>query len=86
MNVEYFLNYKNNTYFKEENIAFITLTNNGYLDYTNNCLKSLENCGFDKTPLVCYCVDNNSYNKLISNKIEAYYIDNIENRNENLLK
>ena len=86
MNVEYFLNYKNNNYFKEENIAFITLTNNGYLDYTNNCLKSLEKCGFDKTGLVCYCVDNNSYNKLISNKIEAYYIDNIENRNENLLK
>jgi GR25 family glycosyltransferase involved in LPS biosynthesis/molybdopterin-guanine dinucleotide biosynthesis protein A len=86
MNVEYFLNYKNNNYFKEENIAFITLTNNGYLDYTNNCLKSLEKCGFDKTSLVCYCVDNNSYNKLISNKIEAYYIDNIENRNENLLK
>ena len=37
-------------------IIFITLTNTGYIDYTLNCLKSLERVGFDKYPLHCYCI------------------------------
>ena len=36
-------------------IAFITLTNTGYIDYTLNCLKSLKNINFDHE-LHCYCI------------------------------
>jgi len=37
------------------NISFITLTNNGYLDYTLNCLKSVELAAI-KTKLKVYCI------------------------------
>lgn len=46
-----------------DNVAFITLTNTGYLDYTLNCLKSLELSGMTK-PLHCYCIGEEGYNIL----------------------
>ena len=45
------------------NVAFITLTNSGYIDYTLNCLKSLDMIEFPK-PLHCYCIGEEGYNKL----------------------
>ena len=44
-------------------VAFITLTNDGYIDYTLNCLKSLEKCGF-KGKLISYCMGSSCYNRL----------------------
>ena len=43
-------------------ISFITLTNNGYLDYTRNCIKSLEKIGVEG--LKVYCIDDECFNKL----------------------
>jgi len=47
----------------DPNIAFITLTNNGYIDYTLNCLKSLEKINSPVLP-VCYCVGEEAYKTL----------------------
>ncbi len=44
-------------------ISFITLTNNGYLDYTLNCYKSLKNINC-KIPLKTYAIGIDAYNKL----------------------
>ncbi len=44
-------------------VNFVTLTNNGYLDYTLNCLKSLELIDFQK-PLHCYAIDQECHNIL----------------------
>ena len=46
-------------------VKFITLTNNGYLDYTLNCLKSLELINF-KVPLHSYAIDQQCHNFLKS--------------------
>ena len=45
---------------------FITMTNNGYIDYTLNMLKSLEKIGLDQK-ILCVCIDIYSYEKLKSN-------------------
>ena len=45
-------------------IAFITLTNNGYIDYTLNCLKSLEKINSSVLP-VCYCVGEQAHKTLL---------------------
>lgn len=42
---------------------FVTLTNDGYLDYTLNCLESLKRVGF-KQSLHCYCLGEEAYNTL----------------------
>jgi hypothetical protein len=44
-------------------IAFITLTNNGYIDYTLNCLKSLEKINSSVLP-ICYCVGEYAHKTL----------------------
>jgi len=44
-------------------VKFITLTNNGYLDYTLNCLKSLEKIGFEGD-LHCYVIGEESHDTL----------------------
>ena len=46
-----------------ENISFITLTNKGYINFTRNCIKSLENINFPKI-LKVYCIDNECYDTL----------------------
>lgn len=43
-------------------LAFITLTNYGYLDYTKNLIKSLEKLNVEG--LKVYCLDNKSFNEL----------------------
>ena len=60
--------------------AFITLTNTGYIDYTLNCLKSLEKIGFDKS-LHCYCIGVEGYKKLIEKGYKTSLIDEEEHSN-----
>ena len=43
-------------------IGFITLTNSGYLEYTKNCIKSLEN--IEVEGLKVYCIDDKSFEEL----------------------
>ena len=50
-------------------VKFITLTNNGYIDYTLNCLKSLELIDFQENTLNCYAIGQDSYNIL---KLKGY--------------
>jgi len=59
-------------------ISFITLTNNGYLDYTLNCYKSLENINFD-IPLKSYAIGVNAYEKLNGLKKSVEQIHDEEN-------
>ena len=46
-----------------DNIAFITLTNDGYLDYTINCIESLKKIN-SNVNLKCYCVGEEGTNLL----------------------
>jgi len=59
--------------FVHNNIAFITLTNTGYIDYTLNCLKSLENICM-KTPLKSYCIGEEGYNILKNKNVLCEFI------------
>ena len=61
-------------------IGFITLTNTGYIDYTLNCLKSLENIDFKK-PLHCHCIGVDGYNILKDNGYESSLINDETYRN-----
>jgi hypothetical protein len=63
-----------------DNIAFITLTNNGYIDYTLNCLKSLEkiNCNI---PLVSYCIGKECFEELTNKGYKCKLIDDNVNTN-----
>lgn len=49
-----------------QSIKFITLTNNGYIDYTLNCLKSLELINFEKQ-LYCYSIGEECH-KILQSK------------------
>ena len=62
-----------------DSIKFITLTNNGYIDYTLNCLKSLELIDFQQ-PLHCYAIGEECYNTLQSKKYKSTLLksDDIE--------
>ena len=44
-------------------VAFVTLTNNGYMPFTINCIESLKLINSEQN-IECYCVDENCYNKL----------------------
>ena len=59
-------------------VRFITLTNNGYLDYTLNCLKSLELINFQE-PLHCYTLGKDSHDILQSQGYKSILLnsDNI---------
>lgn len=75
----------NNT--KIDNLAFITLTNDGYLELTLNCLASLKRFGLDKN-LICYCIGNKSYKTLKDMGYNSYLLDDnntnfVEFRNKN---
>ena len=48
---------------KYDDIAFITLTNTGYIDYTLNCLQSLNNINMEIT-LKSYCIGKKGYDIL----------------------
>jgi len=63
-------------------VAFITLTNSGYIDYTLNCLKSL-NMIKSKINLQCYCIGKAGYNVLIKEGYghTCYFLDDEINSN-----
>lgn len=46
-----------------KSLAFITLTNTGYIDYTRNCVRSLKKCGVSQ-PLKIFCVGKSGYDML----------------------
>lgn len=61
-------------------IAFITLTNTGYIPYTLNCLESLKRIGCDRLPH-CYCVGKEGYELLKSRGYETTLIDDEQHSN-----
>jgi hypothetical protein len=60
-----------------DNVKFITLTNDGYLDYTLNLIQSLERIGFPLSKLTCYCIGANSYRALLDCGINVERIDDL---------
>ena len=56
-------------------IKFITLTNNGYIDYTLNCLKSLEMINFSTNPLNCYVIGEEAHNILQLNEYNSFLLE-----------
>ena len=54
-------------------IAFITLTNNGYKELTENCIVSLKRLGIND--LKVYCIDNSSYDYLSLKYKNIYKMD-----------
>jgi hypothetical protein len=63
-----------------QDIAFITLTNDGYIEYTENCLKSLEKIN-SNVNLNCYCIGKKGYEYLNNKKYSCVLIDEEENSN-----
>ena len=61
-------------------IAFITLTNNGYIEYTENCLKSIEKLD-SNINLNCYCIGKTGQEYLINKGYNCSLIDEEENSN-----
>ena len=61
-------------------IAFITLTNSGYIEYTENCLKSLEKID-SNINLNCYCIGKEGYEYLNSKNYNCFLIDEEKNSN-----
>ena len=59
-------------------VAFITLTNTGYVEYTLNLLKSLENIKSSVLP-TCYCIGNEGHSKLISKGYQSTLINEEKN-------
>jgi hypothetical protein len=55
-------------------IAFITVTNAGYLIYTKNCLKSLKNSDSDIN-LKCYCIGKVAHNELKSGSVDVHFFN-----------
>ena len=67
---------------KRDNISIITMTNSGYLDFTRNCIKSLEKIGIFNL-LKVYCVDEKCYRELEEYKnvvlMDHVYGDSVNN-------
>jgi hypothetical protein len=61
-------------------IAFITLTNTGYIPYTLNCLESLKRIGCERLPH-CYCVGKEGYELLKNSGYETTLIDDEQHSN-----
>lgn len=62
-------------------VKFITITNDGYIDYTINCLKSLELINFKKD-LYCYSIGNKAHKILLSKGYKSELIEVEENNNQ----
>ena len=60
-----------------KSISFITLTNLGYIDYTLNCLRSLDDINFCKN-LKCYCIGQKVFDNLQSKNYQCILLDNSE--------
>lgn len=61
-------------------IAFITLTNSGYIEYTLNCIQSLINIRADVL-LHCYCIGRKGHDILLDNGFWSTSIDTELNSN-----
>jgi len=61
-------------------IAFVTLSTSGYIDFTLNCLKSLEKCKC-KHELITYCIGKKGCDILASHGYKSILIDEEENSN-----
>jgi hypothetical protein len=62
------------------NVAFITLTNTGYINYTLNCLQSLKQINMEKQ-LRVYCVGEEGYSILKNNNFLCELIHDTESSN-----
>lgn len=58
---------------QENDIAFISLTNKGYFDFTKNCYKSLEKCEADFT-FTSYVLDEETYNKFLNMQVPCQLV------------
>lgn len=65
---------------QDKKIAIISLANHGYLNFTKNCIKSLENIGLGGI-LKVYCADKDCYNELEKNYQNIEIIDGEYNKN-----
>lgn len=70
---------------KENKIAIITLANHGFLNFTNNCIKSLEKTGLGGVMKV-YCIDDKCYNELSSSYGNCCLIESEYNKKIDGLK
>ena len=61
-----------------DDIAFITLTNTGYIDYTLNCLQSLDRISM-KQPLHVYCIGEKGYSVLKDRQVSCDLIQTNDN-------
>jgi hypothetical protein len=66
---------------RNDDIAFITLMNNGYIDYTLNCLQSLDRISM-KQPLHVYCIGEKGYNVLQARNVSCDLIQTNDNITE----
>jgi hypothetical protein len=57
-----------------DDVTFCTLTNNGYVDYTLNCLESLKRIGLNNK-LEVYCSDKQSFNKIKPHHEGTHYFE-----------
>jgi hypothetical protein len=57
-----------------DSIAFVTLTNNGYVDYTLNCIESLKKSKSEKN-LQVYCIGKKGHDILTNNNVSCEWID-----------
>ena len=71
---------------QDNKISIITLANLGFLNFTMNCIKSLENIGLGGQMKV-YCIDDKCYDELSSSYQNCCLIDSEYNKNiSNLCK
>lgn len=72
---------------EKNDVIFCTLTNHGYIKYTLNCLKSLENVGI-KDKLHVYCSDKSSFEEIKTNHENTFYFkqDIIDENDKRLFK
>ena len=66
----------------KEDLAFITLTNNGYINYTLNCLKSLQKIKC-KVPLHSFCVGQKGHKMLKNAGHSSQLVKNDNKDNSN---
>ena len=66
-----------------DRISFITLTNNGYKNYTLNCLKSLKKFNLNDK-LKVYCMDSLAYNEISKMHSNTVKCKNLEHCNKML--
>ena len=66
-----------------EEVAFITLTNAGYLEFTLNCYESLKQIGHENS-LTSYVIGESSYNTLRKKGHPCVLIDEMKSKHEKL--